>query len=724
VFANIGADGVQLGDEGADIADVFIVGDNQFSVTRAGVGENGVDVKATAGNVVIAGNRFHGFRPCPPGGQQGCTGSNGEAIVMHVSPAGGATGVTIERNRIWNNSAGIVVGQDVPSNQSPFPSGIAIRNNWIYAHQSAGLVIAQGRTAGISVLHNTFLDNDRHIRVESDPASVTCANNLLAGTGRAAPAPCAAATNPYHASAAAVRFVDPDAAPERDLHLRPESPAVDVATPIPAVRDDIDGDERPRGAAADFGADEATDQPPPPPQEPQLRLLPLAQRLVDTRPGSGYQGAGQPMVGLADPRCYQVAGQVGVPGDATGVLANLTAVGHSTDGWITAFPAGAPIPDTSNLNFDTDESAIANLALLPLGDGGRVCAVGQTGTHLILDVVGYLQPPQPAARAAGLTCAFAAALEVLVDCIRDQFGSFVVPTSAEQDDFRTAVRSMLDGACDASVLRASLAGAFTVKRFADGAAGTVYCVLMEVGDGDGDGHVDKGWGTFIVNGAPVRELNIAIPHPLDDSTTEAQGIAVFKGTGSRSFLLAGSRRDLGGASSCDGAAEGLDAAGIDGDTLAAATGVMASDAGHNVAHPFFAATQALDEWYGALPWTQLQFHGMAAGSCLRSQVHLTHGVAAPPPAGDVLLTLKANLLRANPQWLVTVAGDRLPDGSPVCALNGTTDTAGRFLNDVPVTDCCTTNASTASGRFIHIEQDPAMRAGTDWIRPVIETWPS
>jgi hypothetical protein len=344
VFANIGADGVQLGDEGADIADVFIVGDNQFSVTRAGVGENGVDVKATAGNVVVAGNRFHGFRPCPPGGQKGCTGSNGEAIVVHVSPAGGATGVTIERNRIWNNSAGVVVGQDVPSNQSPFPSGIAIRNNWIYAHQSAGLVIAPGRTAGISVLHNTFLDNDRHVKVETDPASVTCANNLLAGTGRAAPAPCAATTNPYFASTTAVRFVDPDAAPERDLHLGPESPAVDVATPIPAVRDDIDGEARPPGAAADFGADEANGQPPPAPPEPHLRLLPLAQRLADTRPGSGYQGAGQPLVGLADPRCYQVAGLVRVPGDATGVLANLTAVGHSTDGWITAFPAGAPIP--------------------------------------------------------------------------------------------------------------------------------------------------------------------------------------------------------------------------------------------------------------------------------------------------------------------------------------------------------------------------------------------
>jgi hypothetical protein len=119
-----------------------------------------------------------------------------------------------------------------------------------------------------------------------------------------------------------------------------------------------------------------------------ITLLPQPRRLVDTQPGSGYPGAGQPLRGLTDPRCYQVAGQVGVPDDAVGVVANLTAVGHSVNGWITLFPAGGAIPDTSNLNFDTDQYAVANLAMVPLGNSGQLCAVGQAGTHLLLDVIG------------------------------------------------------------------------------------------------------------------------------------------------------------------------------------------------------------------------------------------------------------------------------------------------------------------------------------------------
>ena len=150
-----------------------------------------------------------------------------------------------------------------------------------------------------------------------------------------------------------------------------------------------------------------------------LQLLPQPRRLVDTQPGSEFQGAGQPLAGLTTPRCYQVAGQVGVPPTADGVVANLTAVGFSVNGWITLFPDGNPIPDTSNVNFDTDEFAVANLVMVPLGANGRLCAVGQTGTDLILDVVGYFQNTAPV---VGLTCPDTHTLEALQACIVDQSG--------------------------------------------------------------------------------------------------------------------------------------------------------------------------------------------------------------------------------------------------------------------------------------------------------------
>src|SRR5215831_1262485 len=80
-----------------------------------------------------------------------------------------------------------------------------------------------------------------------------------------------------------------------------------------------------------------------------LHLLPVPRRLVDTQPGSGFQGAGQPLTGLTDPECFQIAGEVGIPDDATTLMANLTAVGFTEDGWVTVFPGGTAIPNTSNL---------------------------------------------------------------------------------------------------------------------------------------------------------------------------------------------------------------------------------------------------------------------------------------------------------------------------------------------------------------------------------------
>ena len=97
---------------------------------------------------------------------------------------------------------------------------------------------------------------------------------------------------------------------------------------------------------------------------------------------------------------------------------------------------------------------------------------------------------------------------------------------------------------------------------------------------------------------------------------------------------------------------------------------------------------------------------------------MTYGVTTPPAAGDPIRTLKANLVKHHPAWVVTLPGD-----GPSCVLNGTTNTEGRLLNGVPVANCCTTAATSYSGRFIHIEQDPEMRQAGDWIQPLIDTWP-
>ena len=116
----------------------------------------------------------------------------------------------------------------------------------------------------------------------------------------------------------------------------------------------------------------------------QVPMLSSPQRLVDTRTSGGPIGAGQS-------RCFQIAGLGGIPSNAGAVIVNVTAVGHSGNGWLTVFPAGQAVPATSTVNFDSDEYAIANNAIVRVGGSGQVCvAAGNAASHAILDATGYV----------------------------------------------------------------------------------------------------------------------------------------------------------------------------------------------------------------------------------------------------------------------------------------------------------------------------------------------
>src|SRR4029434_8972862 len=111
-------------------------------------------------------------------------------------------------------------------------------------------------------------------------------------------------------------------------------------------------------------------------------------------------------------------------------------------------------------------------------------------------------------------------LESLATCIRNQMpkggpNGFVAPNAAEQADWRAVVNRMLRGLCDFT-LPASLRGIMQIRTFTDSANGRNYCVLLEVRAADGNGSVgngsvDRGWGTFIVNNGAMRELSHQAP---------------------------------------------------------------------------------------------------------------------------------------------------------------------------------------------------------------------
>jgi hypothetical protein len=115
-----------------------------------------------------------------------------------------------------------------------------------------------------------------------------------------------------------------------------------------------------------------------------MSLLPGPARVVDTRSNGGVIAPGVD-------RCFAVGGQAGVPEDAAGVLLNATAGGYAANGWLTLYPAGQPLRATSTINFDSDEGAIANNAIIKLRTNGQLCAhANQAATQVVVDVVGYL----------------------------------------------------------------------------------------------------------------------------------------------------------------------------------------------------------------------------------------------------------------------------------------------------------------------------------------------
>jgi hypothetical protein len=305
-----------------------------------------------------------------------------------------------------------------------------------------------------------------------------------------------------------------------------------------------------------------------------------------------------------------------------------------------------------------------------------------------------------------LTCSSSTTLDALVMCIRAQMpasgsNGYVAPTMAQRADWQAVVRQMLQGMCDFAV-PASLSGLVQVRTFMDTGNGRSYCLLMEVRDQNGNQIVDNGFGTFITYNSASRQLSHQAVHPIADSTTDSQAVAVFRDTDSRSFLMAGAHRDANSAAST------------------CRPSFPESDASHNSNTMVQATNEALLAYYGTTPWFAIQWHGMAQSTCPMTDVYPSHGRDVSTPA-DTIAMLGKNVVAAHPTWDLDLPGS--DPKSNMCSLNATENVAGRLLNGVAAESVCSVEASSATQKFIHIEQDPNFRAAADWVAPIKSTFP-
>jgi hypothetical protein len=304
-----------------------------------------------------------------------------------------------------------------------------------------------------------------------------------------------------------------------------------------------------------------------------------------------------------------------------------------------------------------------------------------------------------------LTCSSAVTLSDLAACIRNQMPAkasdgFVVPTASEQADWRSVVAGMLGGACGFA-LPASLTGTMQMETFTDAETGKDYCVLMEVEDADGDGYVDRGWGTFVVDPTAARELSHQAAHPKFDTNTETEAIDVFKWTDSRSYLMCGAHRH---ANSQPSACE--------------PDGYGEADCAHATANMFYPTVLQREAFYGATPHAQIQWHGMGAGTCPGVNAYLSPGRPEAPLAGAGVLALQASMMANHPGWNVDVPG------AVTCSQTARDNVEGRFLNGVADAAVCGAEATSSSGRFVSIEQQMDYRTAASWIPAVRDTWPA
>ena len=126
------------------------------------------------------------------------------------------------------------------------------------------------------------------------------------------------------------------------------------------------------------------------------RLVPLApSRVLDTRTGGS-----KPRAGATVPVTFPASS--GLP--ATGVAAvvvTVTAAEATAAGYVTAFPSGTAVPNTSTLNLVTG-GVNANAAIVPLGADRTISLYTERGAHLIVDLAGYITDGTAGAGTSGL----------------------------------------------------------------------------------------------------------------------------------------------------------------------------------------------------------------------------------------------------------------------------------------------------------------------------------
>lgn len=278
--------------------------------------------------------------------------------------------------------------------------------------------------------------------------------------------------------------------------------------------------------------------------------------------------------------------------------------------------------------------------------------------------------------------------------------SFAPASAQRQADWQDVVALAFAGDWDATFAAANPLG-YEVVEFLDTSSGQTFFILRERFVPGEPGFT--GMGTYVFYEGPgVRDaLILQVPHPIFDSNTLEQGALAAPLVRPRLLMIAGTHRNNHpDDSGCDGTQSGGDPYRI-------------SDVAHHPDNLFHATHVWLTTQQPEA--IAIQFHGFCCpGSGSYASLHddcvLSNGFNAPPPADDFTQLWRARIDAQN----FLAGGSDLTTaavfGDDASVLGATTNVQGRISNGVTLGLECNTPATGATGRFIHIEQDPDVRA--------------
>ncbi len=117
-------------------------------------------------------------------------------------------------------------------------------------------------------------------------------------------------------------------------------------------------------------------------------------RIVDTRVSSFGANFGPPFLSGNTSRTFPIPSSPTcvIPSNALAYSLNITAIPHTTLGFLTTWPAGLTQPVVSTLN-SSDGAIIANAAIVPAGNGGGINVFVSDDAEVIIDINGYFAAP-------------------------------------------------------------------------------------------------------------------------------------------------------------------------------------------------------------------------------------------------------------------------------------------------------------------------------------------